>query len=406
MKNSQSTGVLVLACTCFFGLGVINAAIGPALPELAGNTGSTLAAVGSLFSGMFFGSLIAQVFSGPLLDRLGPRWPLLAGLVMIGMGITGVAFARILPIALAFAFLTGLGYGVIALIINVTVSNLFSHRRASALNLINMFFGMGAFIAPAIAGFSLRISGSSLPALWLGGALEILLLPFFFWRFTSKRQAVAESGEPSPTGKTQFLRSPVLWIMSLMLLFYIGTENGASGWVTTYMLQTTPLAAANAALAASAFWLAFTAGRMLGALLGVRWSTSTLLKMSLSIALIGGVLIVTSTGNILLSFLGFVLLGLGLGPTFPTALAVITAAFPGASGSATSLSMAVGFIGGMLIPWLLGILMEAEGPRAGALLLPSGVLIMLGCLAAVTALKQRLNGRDKTASPIRQENLR
>lgn len=401
MKLSHATVILVLACASFFGLGVINAAIGPALPELAGNTGSTLAAVGSLFSGMFFGSLAAQVFTGPLLDRLGPRWPLMAGMTMVGAGITGVAFARALPVTLAFGFLTGMGYGVIALIINVTVSNLFSHRRASALNLINMFFGIGAFIAPAIAGLSLRMSGSSLTALWLGGVLEILLLPLFFWRFKSKQQKAAEPGNPSPSGKTLFLRSPILWILSLMLLVYIGTENGASGWVTTYMLQTTSLAAANAALAASAFWLAFTAGRMLGALLGVRWSTGTLLTVCLSIALLGGILIVASTGNIPLSFLGFVLLGLGLGPTFPTALAIITAAFPGASGSATSLAMAVGFIGGMVIPWLLGVIMEAEGPRAGALLLPLGALIMLGCLSAAQFFHQRQAGGDQTADGIR-----
>lgn len=401
MKLSHATIILVLACASFFGLGLINAAIGPTLPELAGNTGSSLAAVGSLFSGMFFGSLAAQVFTGPLLDRFGPRWPLMAGLTMVGAGITGVAFARALPVALAFGFLTGMGYGVIALIINVTVSNLFSHQRASALNLINMFFGVGAFIAPAIAGLSLRLSGSSLTALWLGGALEILLLPLFFWRFKSKQQDATDPSGPPPAGKTQFLRSPVLWILSLMLLFYIGTENGASGWVTAYMSQTTPLAVADAALAASAFWLAFTTGRMLGALLGVRWSTGTLLTVCLSIALLGGILIVASTGNIPLSFLGFVLLGLGLGPTFPTALAVITATFPGASGSATSLTMAVGFVGGMVIPWLLGVIMAAEGPRAGALLLPLGALIMLGCLAAKRLFYQRQSGSDPVADGIR-----
>lgn len=389
MQKSHATIILVLACASFFGLGVINAAIGPALPELAVNTSSALATVGSLFTGLFFGSLAAQLFSGPLLDRLGPRWLVLAGLLMVGVGIFGVAVSHALSIALVFAVLSGLGYGVIALIINVTIANLFSHRRASALNLINMFFGVGAFIAPAIAGLSLRLSGSSLPALWLGGGLEILLIPLFLWRFTSSRPAEVDNVDPPPTSKSQFMRSPVLWIMCLMLLFYVGTENGASGWVTTYMAQTTSLAVANAALAASGFWLAFTAGRMLGAFLGVRWSTDTLLKVCLSIALSGGLMIVASTGNIPLSFLGFVLLGLGLGPTFPTALAIITAAFPGSSGSAASLTMAAGFIGGMIIPWLLGVLMESQSPRVGALLLPLGVVIMLGCLAAAGYLRRR-----------------
>jgi fucose permease len=52
----------------------------------------------------------------------------------------------------------------------------------------------------------------------------------------------------------------VLWLFSFFLLIYVGAENGAGGWVTTYLTQTTSLAAATAALVASVFWLALTLG--------------------------------------------------------------------------------------------------------------------------------------------------
>lgn len=407
LKQSSTTVVLALACASFFGLGVITAAIGPALPELAGNTSTTLAAVGSLFTGLYFGSLAAQLLSGPLLDRLGPRWLTLVGLPLIAAGILGVTTASTLSIAVISAVLTGIGYGAIALIMNVAIANLFSHRRASALNLINMFYGIGAFLAPAVAGLSLSLSGSSLSALWLGGGLELLLLPLFF-RFFQSPQATPAPSQTSQaqSSKLQIFRSPVLWVLSLMLLIYVGTENGAGGWVSTYIQQTTPLAAATAALAASVFWLAFTTGRMLGTILGARWSARALLTTCLTAALIGGLLIVASTGNVPLSFIGFMLLGLGLGPTFPTALAVITASYPRSAGTATSLAMAMGFIGGMFIPWLLGIILDARGPRAGAALLPLGALIMLGCLAVVRYLKQRETDRGNVVSGIHAENER
>lgn len=394
MKNPRSTAILVLACASFFGLGMVTAGIGPALPDLANNTVSSLSTMGSLFTGLFLGSLVAQVFSGPLIDRVGPRWLLLASLVIVSAGLLGVTVTHSLPIALASATLTGLGYGSIALIINVSISNLFPQRRASVLNLINMFYGIGAFIAPAVAGLFLRLYGSSLPALWLSGGLEFLLLPFFLKFF--------HLGQPSPTKEKvqktnlDLFRSPVLWALSLLLLIYVGTENSAGGWVSTYMRQTTLLTAATAAVTASGFWLTFTAGRFLGTLLGSRWPARNLLIACLFVALIGGVIIIASTGNVTLSILGFLLLGLGLGPTFPTALAIVTASFTEFAGTATSLAMAMGFAGGMLIPWLMGVILETNGPRTAALLLPLGALMMLGFLAAAWYFKRHNKNGPET----------
>lgn len=381
MKRTQSIAILSLACASFFGLGVVTAAIGPALPDLASHTASTLSGVGSLFTALFFGSLASQSFTGFLLDRLGPRWLILSGLLVMGTGILGVSQAHALPLALGCAVFAGFGHGIIDVVMNVSISNLFPQRRASALNLLNMFYGIGAFIAPAVAGYYLRQSNSSLPALRLGAGLELALIPLTAWLFRIPGMA-RSAGQPAQNQRG-WLGSPALWLLGILLLLYVGTENGAGGWVSTYLQQTTPLPAATAALGASGFWLALTIGRVVATLLGTRWPARKLLSASLGVALGGGLLIALSTGQVTLSVLGFLLLGFGFGPVFPTTLAVTTAAFSRSSGAAASLVVAMGSIGGMIIPWLQGIVLENSGPQAGALLLPLGGALMLGCAIVI-----------------------
>ncbi len=393
MKDPQPRVILALACASFFGLGVVSAAVGPALSELAAKSSSSLGEVGGLFTALFFGSLMAQSVTGLLLDRLGPRWLIIGGLLIVGVGFSGVALVTALPWMLASAAFAGLGHGTINVVMNVSISNLFSHKRASTLNLLNVFFGLGAIIAPAVAGLSLRLAGSSLPAIWFGAGLELALIPLFFRLFHSPARSVNSLPQSS---NRNLLESPALWLLGILLLLYVGSENGAGGWVSTYMQQTTALAAATAALAASGFWLAYTAGRMTAAWLGTHWSVRSLLTASLGIAFLGGTVIVASTGSIAFSILGFLLLGFGFGPVYPTTLAVITATFSQSSGAAASMAIAMGSTGGMLIPWLQGIILENSGPRSAALLLPIATLLMMACMAAA----RRARHREATSNTV------
>src|SRR5438132_13835107 len=86
MITNRKHGILVTSCSVFFGVGVLAATLGPALPELAKGTGSSLAEVGAVFSALFLGGLISQVVSGLLIERLGFRPLLLVGLMLAALG--------------------------------------------------------------------------------------------------------------------------------------------------------------------------------------------------------------------------------------------------------------------------------------------------------------------------------
>jgi fucose permease len=295
---------------------------------------------------------------------------------------------------LAATFLAGFGFGWALAAGNVLVSSLFTKHRATALNGVNVFFGVGAIIGPAIVGLMGSRLGLPQAALWLGGGLMLALVPLVLWFAGSPTLSKPAAEDVAPPR-----RQMAALLIGLMLLLYTGIEVGFAGWVTVYMAQSTALAISEAALVASGFWLALTSGRMLGAALGMRLTAQTLLMASL-IGLLSGVgLLVLSVGSYWPSLAGVLLLGFACGPVFPTSLALITAAAQGGNGAA-GLALGLGNSGGLVLPALLGLTLARYGPSAmvGTLLACALVMIVLGTLAlrdvgAPPALQKSLYGR-------------
>jgi fucose permease len=102
-----------------------------------------------------------------------------------------------------------------------------------------------------------------------------------------------------------------------------------------------------------------------------------LLRLSLAGALAGAVLLAISPGNAALTVVAVILIGFCFGPIFPTALSIVTATFRRAPGTAASVVVAMGSLGGMLLPWIQGALLESRGPSSSTLLVAAGALAML-----------------------------
>src|SRR5437773_1589238 len=89
VRNEHPVGRVGLVLACFLAYiaaGYAAATLGPSLPSLAGMVGLPLAGAGILRAARQGGTLIAQLPTGWLLDRLGARGVLLAGAVLIGVG--------------------------------------------------------------------------------------------------------------------------------------------------------------------------------------------------------------------------------------------------------------------------------------------------------------------------------
>lgn len=386
MQPAHSRRTMIIASGVFLALGLLTAALGPALPDLARRTGNNLATLGTVFSAMFLGALLAQLVAGPLSDRLGQRPVLVGGLGLFAAGIAGVALSSWLPLLLVCAVIAGLGHGAIDVSTNVLIAEVFAERGAAALNLLNVFFGVGAISGPLIAGLTLRLWGTALPALWAGVVLLVLLVPLTPLLATVPRPDAVEGAA------SQLYRAPLLWAFGLLVLVYVGVENGIGGWTAAYVERTVAVEPATAALAASGFWLALTVGRVIASVVGLRVAAAMLLLVSLGGSLAGALVLALSVGSGVGTLAGVLLLGLSFGPIFPTALAILTTTFAHTPGRAAGVTVAMGSLGGMSLPWLQGIVLERFGPGPMTAFVVAGALLMLLAYGACRLLTLRRLG--------------
>lgn len=370
----QRSGSMVIAYLGFLSLGLVTAGLGPALPELAARSQSSLAALGSLFTALSLGAALSISVTGILTDRLGPGRVLLIGTLLTGGATIGFTLMRSLPLMFVLVLLTGLGHGAVNIATNVLVTRAFPDRSVAALNLLNVFFGVGAMASPAVAGLTMRLWSTSLSGLWLGAGLMFVtgllvsLMP---------GQKAGAATRAASAGATAALRSPLVWGFGLLLLLYVGTEQGLSGWSTAYLSQTTALDPSLAALVTSGFWMTLTAGRLLAVALEHHLAPERLLGLFLAGSLAGGVTLLVSTGSVLFSVGAVLLLGLAFGPIFPTTIGIAVSRNPDSPGAVSSLLIAMGYLGGMLLPWMQGALMESAGPRISMGLVATGAAAML-----------------------------
>lgn len=115
MRRSRSVVVAVIISTFFVGFG--GGVVFPVLPNLGSVLGITPFMVGLILSANRFARILANAPAGSLVDRIGTRWPFIAGLFIEGFATLGyiVALGSALPEAwfIAARVLWGLGSALV-----------------------------------------------------------------------------------------------------------------------------------------------------------------------------------------------------------------------------------------------------------------------------------------------------
>lgn len=378
---------LILIWIAFFAFGLMFGGLGPSLQELAAATNSTLVEIGLITTLSFVGGLLVQSVAGTMIDRWGTLPLLMGGSVLILIGTFGYTISPVLIVVLALAGLGGVGHGLLDVSGQLLAAQAFPRQRLRALNSVHLFFGVGAMAGPAVASFTLTQMGTALPALWLGCALFVIVIPCFWLlgrrlRLHGKVQAQVDG--ISSTSKAQTLyRSPLLWLLGLVILIYVGIETGIGNWTPVYMQQAVAYTAADAALVAFGYWMAFTVGRLAATLFGSQLRPHMLMLVVLLGSGAGGLLLSISGSNATLAVAATIMIGFFFGPIYPAVMAVTTEVFSVAQGKAASVIVAMGSVGGMILPWVQGVILERVSPAANTVYVLVTILAMFGVFIAV-----------------------
>ncbi|HEX5521654.1 MAG TPA: MFS transporter [Longimicrobiaceae bacterium] len=374
--------VFTAACLGMLIFGVVLTTLGAILPSLIERFGLDKASAGSLFLLMSSGILAGSLLFGPAVDRYGYKGLLLASLLLVLLGLEGIAFAGSLGVLRLAIFAVGLGGGVINGGTNALVSDVSEEGRSAGLSLLGIFFGVGAVGVPFSLGVLLDVF--SYGALVAAAGLTVLV-PLALTAaigFPTPKQA---QGLP-PGSAARLLGDRALILFGLLLFLQSGMEITVGGWAATYFQEHLALTGNRALFFLSLFWFGMMLARLvLGGVLR-RAAPAAALRGAIGIACVGALLLLAST-QLALAALGIFLIGAGLAAGFPVVLGFVGDRYAALSGTAFSIVLTMGLIGGSLLPWTTGVLGQAYGLRSSLLLVPVALALQLVLLAIV--LRQR-----------------
>lgn len=367
-----------------FVFGIVMAILGALLPSLFERIGFGAGAAGNLFLTMNFSMLVTSLCFGPLVDRFGFKALLAVSALLVAGAFLLLSRATSYGLVLAAAVVLGIGGGGLNGGTNALTSDLHEgEKRASALNVLGIFFGFGALSIPFLIGTLRDVLGLD-KILWL--ATGLALVPFVIYtvlRFPKAKQA---QGFPLREA-APIVRSPLLWLAALILFFQSGNEFTVGGWISTYLENTFGFGPGPAALVLAGYWAAVMAGRLVSSRLVHKVGNERLILGSAALALVAAALMAFAPSGAAAAA-GAVAIGLGFAAIYPTTLAIVGGRFAAFTGTAFSIVISVGLVGGMLAPWLAGKIAEASSLRRG-LVIPVFNCAMIVVLTTLLARQTR-----------------
>jgi MFS transporter, FHS family, glucose/mannose:H+ symporter len=377
------------AATGIFVFGIVMAVLGTlfGLPEMRARLQIDLAQQGSLFLLLYVGILIATLLAGPAIDVIGNKLILVASAALVAGGMLGFAFAHSFASSAIPALLLGCGGGGLNTSTNALVSDLYHERRGSMLNVLGIFYGIGALCIPlAAAAIAARISITlqlfSCAALAAACALLFLSLRF-------PRAAAAQSFCWREALKVA--RYPGVLLLGFLLLCESGNEASIAGWTSTYADEA-GFPARTATFILAGYWAALMLGRLVVAQLLKFVRKEQLVLASGGGALLGAALLLSSRSEL---GLGVLVLGVSYAGVFPTTLAIAGDEYRKFAGTVFGLIFGIALLGGMSFPWLVGQVSQSWGVRYGMMVPLAGAVVI--CVLAWRVLSAR---RAQSRAPI------
>lgn len=324
---------------------------------------------GTLVSAMSIGNMLALMISGVLPGKIGEKGTtlILSSGAFFGyllMAVTGS------PVLLLAAFLlAGVSKGCTANKCTLLVSNNTDDKQ-KALSMLNAWFAFGALLCPFLVSFLQRKS-NTLPMLGVSFAGLCLWLLFLWAGLPGK----PSGPERKHAADYSFFRSPVFWILTMLLFCQNAAEYTVNGWVVTYYKNEQILSGPLAAYTVTVQWgLNLVARLLLAFVLKVKKPYKALAVMGVGVTVMYAVLLRMHSAVPALIVLG--LFAFSIAGVYP-----MTIACTGEMMSSASLGFLLSFagIGGIVFPWLVGVIADAAGLRTGMAvnLIPcSGIIVL------------------------------
>lgn len=374
MKRKETykvTQVFIAACIGMSFFGISMTVMGALLPALTDKFALDSAQATTLVAFLPIGMLIGSIIFGPIVDRYGYKTLLIVSSILVLFGLEGMLlFNNTLPVQLSIMSI-GLGGGVLNGETNAMVSDIYDDaKRDSRLSLLGVFFGVGALGIPLL----LRSFGNVYTDSQIIRGLEVVLvLGLIYCSIINYPLPKHQQGFPIKKS-FKLLQNKHLLLLALILFFQSGIEGSTNNW-TVYYLESNAFARETALMSITIMIAALTITRLLLTWILKKVNPNKILTSSLLLALVGYVLLLSSSSFIALA--GMALIGIGTASTFPIILAKIGSLYASLSGTAFSIALVMALIGNNILNSMTGIFIGNISGFMYPLLMIASIIVIL-----------------------------
>jgi fucose permease len=346
--------LLLVIYLAFISLGLPDSILGSAWPAMFEDLQVPVDYAGFISMIVAAGTVVSSLMSGKVIRYLGYPLMITLSVLMTALALMGYSLSGHFFYLCLLAIPLGLGAGSVDAALNNYVA---LNYQARQMNWLHSFWGVGAAIGPMImAGYLAKgdswSSGYHTIAWIQLGLVLILLFSIPLW---VKSQSSQESSQQEKSPGFFSLLSSLPGLKHALAVFfcYCTIEATFGLWGASYLVFERGFDTDQAARLTSLYFLGITLGRFLSGFLTAHFSNRQLVYLGQGVIGIGLLLLFLPFSATVIP--GFLLVGLGCAPIFPSLLHETPVNF-GEKHSQTimGMQMASAYVGITLMPFLFG----------------------------------------------------
>ncbi len=357
----MATLLLAVIYLAFISLGLPDSLLGSAWPVMQHNFNVPVSYMGIVSMIISGGTIVSSLMSERLTKRFGTRVVTLVSVLLTAAALFGFSTAYRFWHLCLWSVPYGLGAGTIDAALNNYVSLHYNSRHMSWLH---CFWGVGTIVSPYVMSYALSHSVwndgyRAVSFIQLGIAI-VLIVTLPLWNIHKKE--LSQGSGDKVLGVKGALKIKGVPCLLLGFFAYCAAEATAMLWTSSYLVNVRNIPEKTAAAFGALFFIGITAGRFAAGFISDKLGDRNMIRLGFSIALAGLVCVMLPVETDIFALAGFIILGVGCAPVYPSIIHSTPSNFGAENSSAIiGVQMASAYIGSTFMPPLFGVLSNLTG---------------------------------------------
>lgn len=346
--------LIVLIYIAFISLGLPDSLLGSGWPVMYNDLNIPISFMGIVSMVISGGTIVSSLFSSKLTKKFGTHAVTVASVFLTAIAMFGFSVSKHFWMLILFSIPYGLGAGAIDSALNNYVA---LHYTSRHMNWLHCFWGVGTIVSPFVMSYALTHltwhSGYLIVGLIQLGIGLLLLVTFSAWKINQRGTEDEKNHNPS---LLEILKIKGVPFILIGFFAYCAVEATAMGWASSYFVEVKGIHPEIVAKLASLFYIGITFGRFLSGFISNRFGDRKMIIIGTCILTCGIICLFIPTDNLIVAFSGFITIGLGCAPIYPSIIHSTPSNFGKEnSGAIIGIQMASAYMGSTFIPPLFGL---------------------------------------------------